>query len=329
MKLARIVVIFIVGILSAGSPAAQTDDCLHRTVLVNVLDSRNRIVNDLRPEELSGSFHRKPVKIASVSPNSFLPRVFIVLDASQSMTDHRPTWNYSIEAANRLLGSMPAGTSAGLIIFAKNIEKTIPLGDNTAEIKEEFQNLRVANKPPVKDGRATTLWDALDEAISQMRPAREGDAIYAITDGIDNASKIKTKSVQEAFLATGIRFFSFVVDNPDSTPPPDNLARFTDFRYLARDSGGFAMRISSTAFHTPKPPDHKDGWLSDQEALFSAQLHQIFYYQRVGIVLSEQPEKAGEWNLNAKGKKFHDPLVVYPHILDACTETKTALSSAH
>jgi len=64
------------------------------------------------------------VKIASVTPNSFLPRIFIVLDASGSMTARRPTWKYSIEAATRLVDSMPAGTFAGMIIFAKNIEKT-------------------------------------------------------------------------------------------------------------------------------------------------------------------------------------------------------------
>jgi len=146
---------------------------------------------------------------------------------------------------------------------------------------------------------------------------------------MDNSSKIKTKSAQQAFLATGIRFFSFSVDNPENTPILDNLARFRDFRYLAWDSGGFAIRIPSIALGTPKPPDRKDGRLSDQEALFTAQLHQIFYYQRVGIVLREQPEKAREWTLNAKGKKFRDPLVVYPHMLDACAETKTASSAAH
>jgi Mg-chelatase subunit ChlD len=248
-------VIFILAILSAGSLAAQTADCLHRTVLVNILDSKSHVVNELRPEDLSGSFRRKPVEIAFVTANSFLPRVFIILDASGSMTALRPTWKYSIEAANRLVDSMPAGTFVGLIIFAKNIEKTIPLGTSKAEIKEEFEKLRTGNEPSVKSGGTTALWDALDEAISQMLPAKEGDAIYAITDGMDYSSKIRSKSVQEAFLATGIRLFSFSVDNPENRPILDNHARFIDFQYLASDSGGFAIRIPTIALGTPEPLD--------------------------------------------------------------------------
>jgi hypothetical protein len=147
MQLARISVIFIWAILGAGRLAAQSADCLHRTVLVNILDSKNQIVNDLRPEDLSGSFRSKPVKIASVAPNSFLPRVFIVLDASGSMRGVRPTWKYTIEAATRLVDSMPAGTFVGMIIFAKKIEKSIPLGNNTVEIKEELEKLRLGNEP--------------------------------------------------------------------------------------------------------------------------------------------------------------------------------------
>jgi hypothetical protein len=329
MKVARNSVIFICAILGAGRLAAQSADCLHRTVLVNILDSKNQIVNDLRPEDLSGSFHRKPVKITSVTPNSFLPRVFIVLDVSGSMTNLRPTWKYSLEAANRLLDTMPAGTFAGMIVFAKNIEKTIPLGNSVAEIKEELGKLRVGNEPSVKTGGTTALWDALDAAVSQMRPAKEGDAIYAITDGIDTASKINTKSIQEAFLATGIRLFSFSVDNAENHPILESHARFRDFQYLASDSGGFAIRIPTLAVGSPEPQTDKSGKLTANGEMFSAQLHQIFYYQRVEIELPEQPEKAGEWSLNVKKPKLRDLLVMYPHILDSCTEPKTELRAAH
>jgi hypothetical protein len=139
------------------------------------------------------------------------------------MTALRPTWKCSIEAANRLVDSMPAGTFVGLIIFAENIEKTIPLGKSTVEIKDEFEKLRVGNEPSVKSGGTTALWDALDEAISQMRPAKEGDAIYVITDGIDTASKISTKSVKEAFWETGIRLFVYSI----STEPIPELNAHT------------------------------------------------------------------------------------------------------
>lgn len=130
-------------------------------------------------------------------------------------------------------------------------------------------------------------------------------------------------------MATGIRLFSFSVDTPQDRPIVDDHSRLKDFQYLASDSGGFAITIPLMASGTPEPLDHKNGRLSDQGELLSAQLHQVFYYQRVGIVLREQPEKAGEWSLNVKGQEFRDPLVVYPHMLDACREPKTAPSGAH
>jgi hypothetical protein len=329
MNLARKLVIFIVGILSAGRLAAQTAECRHRTVLVNILDTKNQIVNDLRPEDLSGSFRHKRVKIASVTSNSFLPRVFIVLDARGGVRNLKPAWQYSIEAANRLVDSMPAGTFIGMIIFAKNIQKTIPLGNNALEIKAELEKLRAGNEPALKNGRATALWDALDEAISEMRPAQEGDAIYAITNGFDISSKVSTKSMQETFLATRIRLFCFSVDNPEMLATPETYGRLRDFHYLVSDSGGFALDIRSNGLGAPIPLTDKSARPTFEGEMLLAQLHQIFYYQRVGIELPEQPEKAGEWTLNAKGKKFRDPHVVYPHMLDACTEAKTALNAAH
>ena len=48
--------------------------------------------------------------------------------------------------------SMPAGTFVGMIIFAKNIDKTIPLGKSAVEIKEELDKLRVGNEQSVKGG---------------------------------------------------------------------------------------------------------------------------------------------------------------------------------
>jgi hypothetical protein len=328
MKLARTFVICIAGILVAQALPAQSADCLHRTVTVNVLDSRKQIVTGIRPEDLTGLFRHKPVKIDFVAPVTSPPRVFIVLDASGSTTALGPIWKSYIEASNRLVDSMPAGTLVGLIVFATNIDKTIPLGNSTAEVKEELEKLRVGNEPFLKGSRKTALWDALNDAISQMNPAREGDAIYVLTDGVDTASKISTKTVKEAFLATGIRLFVYSVDN-SAEPLPELNARFLYFQELASLSGGFAVSVRPIADYVPEPLADKSGKRTDAGEMLLAQLRQIFYYQRVGIVLPERSEKPEKWSLNAKGSKLHDPVVLYPHMLDACIQPKTAVSAAH
>jgi hypothetical protein len=329
MKVARKSVIFIAAILSARGLAAQTADCLHRTVLVNVLDSKQQIVTEIRPEDLSGSFHHKPVQITFVTPNTSPPRVFIVLDASGSMAALGPIWKSSIEASNWLVDSMPAGTPVGLIVFAEDLDKTIPLGKSTAEIKEELQKLRDGNEPFLKASRKTALWDALNDAISQMNPAREGDAIYVLTDGIDTASKISTKRVKEAFLAAGVRLFVFSFANSELKPTLESVAKVEDLQELVPLSGGFLVSVPSIAPYVPEPLTSKSGKRTDAGEMLLAQLRQVFYYQRVGIVLPERPEKAEKWSLNAKRPNLHDPLVVYPHVLDACTERKTVVGAAH
>ncbi|MGB9008008.1 MAG: VWA domain-containing protein [Candidatus Acidiferrales bacterium] len=328
MKTARTFGILIAVILGARTLLAQSPDCLHRTVTVNVLDSRKQIVTGIRPEDLSGSFRHKPVKIDFVAPVTSPPRVFIVLDASSSMTALRLVWNSYIEASNRLVDSVPAGTLVGLIVFATEIDKTIPLGNGTAEVKEELEKLRVGNESFLKGRRTTALWDALNDAISQMDPAREGDAIYVLTDGVDTASKISTKTVKEAFLATGIRLFVYSVDN-SAEPLPELDLRYLDFQELAPLSGGFAVSVPSIAPYVPKPLSDKSGKRTDAGEMLLAQLRQIFYYQRVEIVLPEPPDKPEKWSLNAKGSKFHDPVVVYPRMLDTCTQPKTVVSAAH
>jgi VWA domain-containing protein len=328
MKLARTFVIFIAAILLARSVAAQTADCVHRTVTVNVLDSRRQIVTGVRPEDLSGSFRHKPVKIDSVAPNTSPPRVFILLDASGSMTALRPIWKYYIEVSTQLVDSMPAGALVGLAVFATKIDKTIPLGKSTAEVKEELEKLRIGNEPFLAGSRKTALWDALNYTISEMSPAREGDAIYVLTDGVDTASKISTKTVKEAFLATGIRLFVHTVDN-FAEPIPELNARYLDFQELAPLSGGFRVSAASIADYVPKPLIDKSGKRTDAGEMLLVQLRQIFYYQRVRIVLPERLEKAEKWNLSAKGAKLHDPLVVYPQVLAGCAEPKTALTATH
>jgi hypothetical protein len=65
--------------------------------------------------------------------------------------------------------------------------------------------------------------------------------------------------VQEAFLATGIRLFSFSVDNPVNRPIPEYYSKLKEFQYLMSDSGGFALNIPSNSFGTPEPLVDKSG----------------------------------------------------------------------
>lgn len=94
-------------------------------------------------------------------------------------------------------------------------------------------------------------------------------------------------------------------------------------------SGGFAVSVPSIADFSPEALTDKSGKRTNAGEMLLAQLRQILNYQRVGIVLPERPEKAEKWSLNVKGLSLRDPLVVYPHLLEACTQPKTVVSAAH
>lgn len=66
------------------------------------------------------------------------------------------------------------------------------------------------------DGGDTALYDSVAEGLKLLGRPQQGDCVYAITDGGDNASKSPVLQTKAAFLRSGVRLF--VLFPPGSSP---------------------------------------------------------------------------------------------------------------
>lgn len=281
--------VFAAFLLATHIASAQSDSCQQRTVVVSVAESNGRPVANLTPENFSGHVGRDPVKIVSVKPNSASPRVFLVIDASGSMTGPGENWKYYMEVADWFVAGAPRGASLGLAVFTNKMIDFVPLSANTDESRAQLNKLRSRDKEIFTGKNTTALWDALDEVYTKMSPATAGDAMFVLTDGEDNASKTATKSVAEELSTSGIRVFTLSLENPGPLRPPDQGVAFSRFQDLPGRTGGISVNVSRLAYGVLMPLRMGNGKLSADGLQIGAEMTQIFNYLLLTVDLPVKP----------------------------------------
>jgi hypothetical protein len=320
---ARLIVVALVSmLLGARGVLAQADSCLRRSVPVNILNDQGQIVTGLTENNLIGSIHHQPVKILSVTQDDSPRRVVIVLDASGSMTGERSTWHLYLAVAHNLIAAMPSGTLAGLVVFGSKVDKNISLTSNKKQLEDELTILEPGTNALPKGLRQTALRDALAIAASGFDPLQGADAIYAITDGGDNASKLGEKSVREDLLNKRIRLFTLSVDIGGGGPtgPPGAAIGSMNLADLSNATGGYAVDLPRNAIGGPPTLANGSGEATPEGEALMLQFKQIFSFQRVQIQLPNALDKAQGWHLKVTGTKAKDLTVVYPHMLAGCSK---------
>lgn len=210
MRARRIVVALVFVLLGARGVLAQADSCVNRSIPVNVVNDQSKLVTGLTEKNFTGSMHRQPVKILSVTQDDSPRRVIIVLDASGSMISERSEWHQYLTVAHNLIAAMPSGTPAGLVVFSSKVDKNIPLSESRDDLQDELNTLQEGPNALPKGERLTALWDAIGRAGAELVSHLEGDAIYVITDGEDNASRLKVNSLRKTLLENHIRLFTYL-----------------------------------------------------------------------------------------------------------------------
>jgi hypothetical protein len=322
----RMAIAFVAVLFVTGSQLAQTDPCVRRSIPVNVVDDRGQLVTGLTENNFMGSIHHQPVKVISVRPDGKARRVLIVLDASGSMTDEKRLWHLYLAVGRNLITPIPEGTLVGLMVFSSKIEGNIPLTTSRKSLQDELARLDPGTRALPKGLRQTALWDALETAASEFDNPQQGDAIFAITDGADNASKTSEKSLGEELLNRGIRLFTFSVDRsagptPEETNGPANLVELTEV------TGGYALRLPRYTLGGPPILLNGAGKLTPEGELLMLQFRQIFSFQRIEVQLPKVVDKTQDWNLKITGIKTKDVSLVYPHKLAGCIAQAQSASS--
>ncbi len=305
----------------------QQAPCLNRTLAVTVTTQDYQPVRDLTAANFSATLGHDPVRIVSASLATGA-RIVIVIDSSGSMSSEGWKWMSGIAAAEGLYLSAPPDTALALMTFAGKVENRVDFSQGVNVVAGKLKQLEGKgwSKSPPGMGR-TALTDAIVGALDLLGPRRLGDAIYLVSDGGENASKVKESRGAARLLSSGVRLFAFFPIAP-SVPRPFVLEEFDVMRnvaHVAEDSGGDFVICMPGGL--PGPPYD---WPHDlpvfgttRKALHAARAmdQMVTEFYRLELELPKEVDKPTKWRLEAAklmaGKNVH-LRVNYPHKLQPC-----------
>jgi len=237
------------------------------TVVVNALDERGIPIRGLRQDNFRAKSQGHEIQLVSLSFAEGPRRIVVLLDSSGSMSGERDNgrWNAARGAAVEFANSASPGARLSLITFADDVEERAGLSLDRHEILGWLSGSQASNRKLVK-GR-TALYEALLTAAKELDPPQPGDAIFVITDGEENASKVTSSQVMNILRGklAGIRLFSFLLPGlvPASPESPFEESR-KRLREMIRESGGFEVELTP---YTPDIPEHVT-WVRPTTSLY-------------------------------------------------------------
>ena len=187
-------------------PAAS--DCSTGTILLNAFDRNFNIERDVRAEDIRVEVNGKPAAILSVSLDTHPRRIVLMLDSSGSLqaSEQQSRWGIGLPAAAYAANVVPASASSQLVTFSDKIRRESSDFENRKVVQGRIFDL--SKKQP--KGR-TSLFDSVHQVLAEFKELHSGDAIYLVTDGGDNKSKISRAEVTDELISRGIRVFVFLV----------------------------------------------------------------------------------------------------------------------
>src|ERR1041384_5338016 len=191
------------------------------TDLVNVLftavDRSNRVINDIRQDEITVFEDRRPQQVFTFKRETTLPiNIAILMDLSGSQ---EYTFPQEKIAAGEFLRSIirPGKDSAAILTFQDDVDLVQGLTSRVDTLNRAFDDIQYARRFSAASSRrqATALYDAIyitaDEVLSRDagRSAVSDDsiprrAVILLTDGVDNASSRKIDEAIDRAWRAGV-----------------------------------------------------------------------------------------------------------------------------
>jgi hypothetical protein len=221
---------------------AQEPTCANGTVSVGILDSRGDVPPDLNVGAFVAQSDRRRLEITAARPDSGPKRVAILIDTSASMRKDVSVsgkMNLAYWAASDAIKRLPANVSIAVVGFSKEVDRKLDFSVPREKLASEIAD-REKSADTSPRGR-TALLDAIEYVLGHIPNAGPGDVIYAITDGEDNHSHIKTSVLQTRLEATGVRLHLFLLQDFLFTGDP--FPGSDDTMTLARATGGVVINV--------------------------------------------------------------------------------------
>ncbi len=209
------------------------------TLSVSVRTQRGRPVLDLTPEDFTIMVSGKPREITDfrIEPTPVSVGFLVDFSGSMGVAARRAAARENVDQMLRML--QPGVDRAGLFVFDKHLHALQPLAPAPGDILAQLDGVQ-------RPYGATSLFDAIAET---GRILAEGSgtrrAVVALTDGVDNSSKLTAAEVSGLASSIDVPVYVIVVVSPfdrDGNRPLDSLGVDSLVRgqlgNLARWTGG-------------------------------------------------------------------------------------------
>lgn len=190
-------------------------------VLFTAVDRNNRVISDIRQDEVSILEDGRPQQIFTFKRETTLPiNIAILMDLSGSQ---EYTFPQEKIAAGEFLRSIlrPGKDSAAILTFEDDVDLVQGLSSRTDTLNRAFDEIQYSRRLGTTSSRhqATALYDAIyitaDEVLAhdEIRRASADDqvtrrAIILLTDGVDNASSRKLDEAIDRAWRAGVIIYS-------------------------------------------------------------------------------------------------------------------------
>ena len=226
------------GLIFPCSLAAS--DCQDATILLNAFDRNFNIERDVRAEDIKVEVDGKKAQVLSLSLDIQPRRVVVMLDSSGSLevSTQQSRWGIGLPAAAYAANVIPASASSELVTFSDKLQRESSDFESRKVVQARIVDL--VKKHP--KGR-TSLFNSVHQVLTEFKELQRGDAIYLVTDGGDNNSRISSAEVLEELINRGIRVFVFLV--VQGTPDTEEERRGAlDMYGFAESTGGAVIEMA-------------------------------------------------------------------------------------
>lgn len=218
-----------------------------KKVLVRVLDSNNRAIAELKPEDFEITESGAPREVISVQPTTAPFNLVLLLDVSGSVDNYV---NFIRKAARSFVNTVDRNDKVAIVIFNEDVQVISNFTTDKTVLSKSLDTFDA--------GGATALYDSLGYVLTEtLRPMKgERTAIVALTDGDDNRSFLSFDSLLGSIQESGALVYPLYVPstliassvNPNQTVDPLR-ARYTGLTTKAEGEGEKLAKISGGVYY--------------------------------------------------------------------------------
>lgn len=230
----------------ANPPAADEQDPRYRlavnvelvNVTATVLDEAGKYVDGLKAADFQVLENGQPQKVSFFSHDLHVPiSVGLLVDLSGSM---RHKLQQALQTVREIASALSSQDEMFLISFASDVEIRNHFTNKVQDIQKSLRDM--------KAGGETACYDAISEALQEMKTAKHDKKIIIIvTDGFDTRSRINEAQTEELLKHSETLVYAIGIDDDENDPYVLRTDKYHIYHYMLNRitsiSGGRAFRM--------------------------------------------------------------------------------------